>query len=64
MSAFFKRSRKDEARLAEIWDEQEQQRHDKLYSDPVLDRIPERKPKGKVSQLLKTLDSLEQGGTR
>ena len=64
MSAFFKRSRKDEARLAEIWDEQEQQRHDKLYSDPVLDRIPARKPKGKVSQLLKALDSLEQGGTR
>ena len=64
VSAFFKRSRKDEARLAEIWDEQEQQRHDKLYSDPVLDRIPARKPKGKVSQLLKTLDSLEQGGTR
>jgi hypothetical protein len=64
MSRFFKRSRKDEARLAEIWDEQEQQRYDKLKSDPVLDRIPARKPKGKVSHLLKTLDSLAQGGTR
>jgi hypothetical protein len=64
MIGFFKRSRKGEARLAEICEEQEQQCYDKLESDPVLDRIPARKPKGKVSRLLKALDSLAQGGTR
>jgi hypothetical protein len=48
MSGFFKRSRKGEARLAEICEEQEQQCYDKLESD----------------RLLKALDSLAQGGTR
>jgi hypothetical protein len=54
----------DTQRVSHLWDEQEQQHLDKLSSDPVLDRIPARKPKGKLSQLLKALDSLEQGGTR
>ncbi len=53
----------DTQRVSHLWDEQEQQRIDELSSDPVLDRIPARKPKGKLSQLLKTLDSLSQGGT-
>jgi hypothetical protein len=54
----------DDHRVAQLWDEQEQARHDELSSDPVLDRIPARKPKGKLGSLLKALDSLEQGGTR
>lgn len=53
---------KDTQRVSEIWDEQEQARHDELSSDPVLDRIPARKPKGKLGRLMKALDSLEQGG--
>jgi hypothetical protein len=55
---------KDTKRVSHLWDEQEQAYLDELESDPVLDRIPARKPKGKVSRLLKTLDSLAQGGTR
>ena len=54
----------DTQRVSQLWDEQEQARHDDLSSDPVLDRIPARKPKGKLGSLMKTLDSLEQGGTR
>jgi hypothetical protein len=54
----------DTQRVSRFWDEQEQQRIDELSSDPVLDRIPARKPKGKLSRLMKALDSLEQGGTR
>jgi hypothetical protein len=54
----------DDHRVAQLWDEQEQARHDELSSNPVLDRIPARKPKGKLGSLLKALDSLEQGGIR
>jgi hypothetical protein len=55
---------KDTKRVSQLWDEQEQARHDELSSDSVLDRIPARKRKGKLGSLLKALDSLEQGGTR
>lgn len=54
----------DALHISRLWDEQEQQRIDELSSDPILDRIPMRKPKGKLSRLIKTLDSLEQGGTQ
>jgi hypothetical protein len=54
----------DNQRVSHLWDEQEQAHIEELSSDPVLDRIPARKQKGKLCRLLKTLDSLEQGGNR
>lgn len=55
---------KDTKRVSHLWDEQEQARHDELSAEPVLDRTPARKPKGKLGSLMKVLNSLEQGGTR
>ena len=54
----------DTQRVSSLWDDQEQRRIDELSSNPGLNRIPAKKSKGKLSRLLKVLDSLPHGGTR
>ncbi|NJM39127.1 MAG: hypothetical protein HC845_15435 [Akkermansiaceae bacterium] len=55
---------KDDHFIAKHWDEQEQCRIDEMSSQPVLNHAPARKSKSKLNRLLKTLDSIQQGGTR
>jgi hypothetical protein len=57
-------TKRDDKQVAEIWDEQEQERIDELSSNPALDRPFATKSKGKTKRLLNLLDSLSQGGLR
>jgi|GEM_PF-5052916 len=57
-------SEKDDCLVGRLWDEREQLRIDELSSDPVLDRLPSRKSQDKLTRLLKSLDTLKQGGSQ